>query len=179
MLKNRVMARHYALAFYPLIETEFDENMKVIEEISGVIQDVQELSLFLNHPLFKIENKREILSRIAGMETHPEIERFFLFLIEKKRLDCLPDILEELHNVHREKELVRAVMIKSASPLSDAQKAALVDSISRLSGRKVDPVFVIEEDLISGLVIKIGDEVIDTSFKTSLSIIKEELTKYN
>jgi F-type H+-transporting ATPase subunit delta len=179
LLKHRMVARHYALAFYPLIESGFGDNMKIIEEISGVIQDVQELDLFLNHPLFKIENKKDILSKITHLETHPEIERFFLFLIEKKKLYALPEILEELHNVHREKQLVKSVMIKSASVLSDSQKTAIVESISRISGCKIDPVFIIEEDLISGLLIKMGDEVIDASFKGSLRVIKEELTKFN
>ncbi len=179
MLKDRMVARHYALAFYPLIESRFAENMKIIEEISGMIQDIEDLNLFLNHPFFKIDNKRELLSRIAGLEAHPEIERFFLFLIEKKRLNVLAQILEELHNVRREKELVKSVLVKSAFALSDSQKASLIESISRLSGSKVEAQFAIEEELISGLLIKIGDQVIDTSLKTQLKIIGQELIKYN
>jgi F-type H+-transporting ATPase subunit delta len=179
LLKNRLVARHYALAFYPLVESKFQETIEILEGVSRVLEEAQGLGSFLNHPLFKIEDKEAILFRIPGVEASPEVSRMLTFLIEKKRLDLLQDILDELHKVRFEKELIEEVVIKSAYPLSSEEKAALIERIASVSGKKVAPQFLIEEGLIAGLVIKNGNEIIDGSFKSILDAFREQLMGHN
>jgi F-type H+-transporting ATPase subunit delta len=97
-----------------------------------------------------------------------EARNFVRVLIANDRLGLLPEICAQFGELKNEREGVVEAEIRSAFPLDNAQINALVADVSRRFKRRVQPRVVLDKDLIGGVHIKVGDEVIDGSVRGKL-----------
>ena len=104
-----------------------------------------------------------------------EARNFVRVLIANGRLGLLPEIHAQFTELKNEREGVLEAVIRTAFPLDNAQANALVADVSRRFKRRVQPRVVVDRELIGGVHITVGDEVIDGSVRGKLEAMASAL----
>ena len=102
-------------------------------------------------------------------------ENFVRVLADNGRLELLPEIDAQFEALKNEREGVLEAEVHSAFELSDAQLADLVQRLEKKTGRKVRARLQINKDLIAGVRIALGDQVIDGSARAQLGALETAL----
>ena len=98
-------------------------------------------------------------------------------LIENGRVGVLPEVRDLFVELKHEREGVVDAEIATAFPLEDAQLATLVGELEARFKRKVKPSVAVDQDLIGGIKVVVGDEVIDGSVRGKLAAMAAALAK--
>ena len=104
-----------------------------------------------------------------------EAENFLRVLAENGRLELLPEIRAQFETLKDEREGVLEAEVHSAFELSEAQVADLVQRLEKKTGRKVRARVSVDQSLIGGVKIVIGDKVIDGSVRAQLAALESAL----
>jgi F-type H+-transporting ATPase subunit delta len=99
--------------------------------------------------------------------------RFVNMLTSKSRESVLPEIVEQFSALHDEKLGVVNVGVKSAVELNYAQEKELKAQLERIAGKKVRLHLTVDTSIKAGLVIRIGDTVLDASLTRQLELMRE------
>jgi F-type H+-transporting ATPase subunit delta len=111
-----------------------------------------------------------VISLSRGKDDFPaEARNFVRVLIANGRLGLLPEIHAQFAELKNEREGVLEAEIRTAFPLENAQVNGLVADISKRFKRRVQPHVTLDKDLIGGVHITVGDEVIDGSVRGKLA----------
>jgi F-type H+-transporting ATPase subunit delta len=118
----------------------------------------------------------QVFAEVAG-NLSAEQHKFLRVLAANGRLAVLPEIADAFEALKNESEGVLDARISSAYPLSSAQVDDVVAALEAKNGRKVKATVTVDPDLIGGVSIRIGDEVIDASVRGKLSQLADALMK--
>lgn len=105
-----------------------------------------------------------------------EARNFITMLVENGRIALLPEIGTQFQALKNAQEGAADAEITSAFAISDAQVTALVSALEKKFGRKLNPTVSIDNDLIGGVRVVVGDEVLDTSVRAKLQQMHVALT---
>jgi len=172
------VARRYATALADVVlksgETETVKNeLKIWEDL---IRSNSNLQNALSNPAITYVNKEKVLeSLLKKAKPAKTTANFLRILLRNNRLTELSDINEKFVTVLEERSGGVSAKITSARPLSDAQKAELQGNLAKLTGKKVNLNFDIDESIIGGVVTRVGSTVYDGSVKTQLENLKQQL----
>jgi F-type H+-transporting ATPase subunit delta len=137
-----------------------------------------ELENALTSPAVPPARKRAVISRIGDRIALSRPVRNFLFvLVDHRRVSALSDIVETFELELDERLGFTRAEIVSAAELSDRQRAAVVAQLEHVSGKRVRPRFARDENLIGGLVARIGSTVYDGSVRAQLESLSRRLTE--
>ena len=106
-----------------------------------------------------------------------EAQNFLRVLIDNDRLAQLPEIRDLFEDLRNEREGVMDAAIASAHSLDGPQLAALVSELEARFKRKVNPLVHVDAELIGGVRVQVGDEVIDGSVRGKLAAMAAALMK--
>jgi len=176
-MKNVALASRYASALIS-IATELDLLEKVrseIKEIGIAYRGSDVLWSFLKHPLVSKEDKKKVINELLHNRVCEETRNFLLVLVDKGRLELLPEIAIVFEKLADLFGGICRVKVKTYLPISEKQEKALHEKMRRVFGKKV--LLEIEQDssIMGGLAIFIGDKVIDGSVKYRLKKLREKL----
>jgi F-type H+-transporting ATPase subunit delta len=172
------IARVYAEAFLNAAEKGGQADA-VIEELSSLIKDVYrsqpEFESFLSSGAIGRDRKAEVIDRIFQGRANDLFVNFLQVLNMHERLSLLRPILAALVDLNSERRQRVKVQVRSAIPLSDAERERLSKEI-RLSFKR-EPILEtgVDADLLGGLVVRVGDLLYDASIKTKLDSIRNQL----
>lgn len=170
--KQIKIAKRYALALSSL--TNNNELLQELETVATTLNDSKDLHNFLLNPIITISDKKEILSKVFS-DFSENLKNFLNILVEKNRFEYFNSILEELKSIIDESNNVKRVEIISAVDLYEEEKSRLIDTLQRKLNSTVSAQYSIDESILAGLIIKIGDKVIDNSLKTRFVGLKKQL----
>lgn len=140
-----------------------------IRSLLSLLKSSEELRLFLASPLVKADDKKAVIDRISGEEMNPLMRNFLRLLVDKGRILFLEGIGEQYLSKLRELNQTVLAEVTSAVPLSDAQQQSVREKVQAMtSARQVEIETKIDADLIGGVVIKVGSQVIDASLRGQL-----------
>ncbi len=176
MLKGAIGER-YAEALYDLAKSlgkaeEMEQELVVIKEIVEQDRDLQKI---LYHPRITAEEKKELLTTLFKENITNVTFSFLQLLVDKQREQYLGDIVDAFVFKANEDRNILAAEISSAVQLSDAEKADLKKVLTKVTGRDMVTQFAVDPALLGGIVVKIGDRVIDGSLKTRFAAMREYL----
>nr|WP_228056076.1 ATP synthase F1 subunit delta [Microcoleus sp. LEGE 07076] len=140
-----------------------------IRSLLDLLQNSEDLRQFLANPLVKSDAKKTVIKQIAGEEMNPLMYNFLNLLVDKGRILFLEGIGQQY--LAKLRELNQTVLgeVTSAVPLSDAQLQSVREKVQAMtSARNVEIETKIDPDLIGGVVIKVGSQVIDASLRGQL-----------
>jgi F-type H+-transporting ATPase subunit delta len=106
----------------------------------------------------------------------PPVANLLQAVIENGRLDALPAIAAQFHALVNAQSGVSDALVESAFPIDAAQLADVVASLEKRFGRKLNASVEVKPELIGGVRVVVGDEVLDTSVKARLEQMKVALT---
>lgn len=178
MAELATIARPYAEA---LFQATAAQSAQVIAELSAVTEVTSDPALrqFADAPkvasalVFNVVS--DVLARQSVMLS-PPVQNFLQSVLENGRLSALPEIMAQYKaQVHAQTGSSDAVLY-SAYALDDAALADVVPALERRFGRKLNASVVVDAELIGGIRVVVGDEVLDTSVKARLEQMKAALT---
>jgi len=128
-----------------------------------------ELGPFLGNPLVKAVDKKAVLRRLVGQEVHGYTLNFLLILVDRGRILFLEGICQRFLTLVRQLRGIALVEVTSVVELSQDQQQAIADQVVAFTrSQKAEVVTRLDPDLLGGLIIKVGSQVIDGSLRGQL-----------
>jgi F-type H+-transporting ATPase subunit delta len=169
MAENATLARPYAEAVFRLADAggtlgAWSATLYTLAQMAAH-PEMQEC--LVKYDLSTAQLQELFLSLRPG-ELSAEAKNFVQLLIEYERLTLLPEIFAQFETLKNEREGVVDAQISTAFELESAQLAGLVADLEKRFKRKINPQVSIDRDLIGGVRVVVGDEVIDGSVRGKL-----------
>ncbi len=150
------------------------------EDVAGILSSWNEspdLQAFLSSPLTKADAKKAVLVQVFGEQIHPFTKSFLMLLVDKRRILFLDGICKQYQSLLRKLNQAVLAEVISTVELNDDQKNTIREQVkSMTSARQVDLETRIDRDLIGGVIIKVGSQVIDASLRGQLRRISLRLS---
>jgi F-type H+-transporting ATPase subunit delta len=178
MAEIATLARPYAEAVFKLA----DETGKLgdwsgwLRAMAQVAENA-DMQSCMGNPQVSAGQLYELFLAACKTELPAEARNFAQILVRNRRLGLLPEIREQFEARKLEREGVVDADIESAFPLDDAQLATLVAELERRFRRKVSPRVRVDRELIGGVRVAVGDEVIDGSVRSKLAAMATAIAK--
>lgn len=167
-----------ALADIVLAQGAAEPAAAQLREFSTAYAESAELQNFLASPAVTAEDRRGVIEKIAARMGASKIIRNFLFVIaDHRRTHDLPEITDAFQGVLRQRQGIAEAQVYSAVRLTEAQKAELTRSLTRLTGKTVDPNYFIDPELLGGALVRVGDTIYDGSLRNRLEQMRARLAE--
>lgn len=178
MIKTSV-ARRYARALFELLEPFAIEPTRLgLVGLSGALAESAPLKHVLASPAFSSQEKVDVLSALSGrLGCPPMVNGFLAQLVKKNRAGFIPEIADAFALLADQAKGARQVTVASAAALSPGEQEGLRSRLRDLLHTDVDLTFQTEPRLLSGLRIRIGSTVIDSTVGSRLTAMRALLTK--
>jgi ATP synthase F1 delta subunit len=172
------IARVYAEALFGVAK-ETGKLEKIHEQLgqfADAVDTNRDLQVFLFSPYFSSAEKRDGIGRmISGGE--PELVNFLELLAEKHRMPAIFRIRAAFDELWAEENKRLEVRLTSAVPLDQAVVSRVGAEIERRTGRKVDLSSQVDEGILGGLVLRVGNKVLDASLRAKLERLRKEVAQ--
>lgn len=172
------LARRYAQALFEIAsETSLDQVDKELREITQLIAEHQEVAQVLYHPHISLTEKKALMDKLIGGQVGPVVRNFLYLLIDRRRQNLLPMVEREFSRLADEARNIVEAKVASAVVLTSSQTDRLNAQLSRLTGKTVRLVSELRPELMGGILVQIGDHVMDGTIKHALERMRENLRK--
>lgn len=175
MAELATIARPYAEALYQAAGADAAVLTPQIDALAAVAGNA-ELRQFADHPKVPASQVYDVIIGVVGLELDPRAANLLRTVIENGRLVALPEVAAQFRTLVNASGGVSDATVHSAFPLDDAQLAEVTASLEKRFGRKLNAHVVVDPELIGGVRVVVGDEVLDTSVRARLEQMKAALT---
>ncbi len=148
---------------------EADNNaLADLNTVMEVINSSKDFELTMLNPSISLQVKYEIIDEIFKNELNEKVLNFIKILVEKNRFNEFNQIVQAYSNELDKMNNIKRVEVVSAVELSDEQKQKTIERLQIRLNKEVKVSWITDKEIIGGLVIKIDDNIIDTSIKNKL-----------
>jgi len=177
MAELSTIARPYAEALFQAAQKEGAN----LESWSGLLNEFAELAKLedvreaLADPRLNDANRVELFAGLVKSPVSATARNFIELLVENDRMPVLPEIAEQFDLLKNKLEGTALAEITSAYALDDAQVQELIAALEKKFGLKLKPAVTVDADLIGGVRVVVGDQVLDTSVRAQLVRMRDTL----
>lgn len=176
-MKNRTLARRYAIALYNVAK-EKNKEQQIFDELNLVIDSIQDNDDFkklIYGGIITAVEKKELIQKIYAERVSPELVDFLCVCIDKGRERDLEAIKSVYDEFWYEDEGIVPVYVSSAIPLDAERKEGLKQAFAKRLGRQVEVIVSIDESLLGGISARVGGTVYDGSISGQLARLSRQL----
>ncbi|MEE1007824.1 MAG: ATP synthase F1 subunit delta [Agathobacter sp.] len=176
----KLVSKTYGDALFELAleNNQLDSMFEEIEVVSKVISDYSDLTKLMNHPKIIKEEKIKLIEDIFTDKVSKELVGLMRMMVEKDHYNEINNVFSYFMDKVKEYKNIGTAYITSAMELTDDQKKAVeIRLLETTKYLQFEMHFDVDESLIGGMLIRIGDRVVDSSIKTKLSGLKRDLMK--
>ena len=175
--KQLAIARVYARSILELAESRgvTDSLLGELEDLIKLVDRDPQLAGFLANPLIDSAERKASLEKIFRGRASDLMVDSLQVINRKGRLAMLPTIVAALRQERQELRGEIEVEVATAVPLSDALRQRLQTAVDRFSGKKSRLIEAVEPGLLGGMVLRLGDQKIDSSVSRELEKMNEAL----
>ena len=165
-----------ALFAVALEENRMDELFEAVKVVVRVLRTNEEFGKLMNHPKIIKEDKVKIIEETFGDKIPKEIVGMMTLLVTKGRAGEMISVFDYFIDLVKEEKKIGKANVTTAVPLSDKQKAKVEQKLLHTTKYETFEMnYSVDESLIGGMVIRIGDRVVDSSIKTKLYDLTRKL----
>ena len=175
MAELATIARPYAEALFKAIGSDNAAALAEQLEAVGQVAGNEQLRQFADSPKVSAAQVFELVQGVAKVALSAKVANLLSTVIENGRLVALPEIASQFRTLVNASTGVSDATIVSAFALDAAQVADTVVTLEKRFGRKLNATVEVDESLIGGIRVVVGDEVLDTSIKARLERMKSVL----
>ncbi|MBF6632258.1 MAG: F0F1 ATP synthase subunit delta [Comamonas sp.] len=177
MAELATIARPYADALFKASSHGADLTSTVawVEELAAIAANPQ-LRQLADSPKVSSEQVFDLIVGVARSALPDAARNFLRVIIENGRLDALPEVAVQFRGLVNRLNGSSDAIVYSAFPMEEAALADIGSALEKRFGRKLNVTVQIDETLIGGVRVVVGDEVLDTSVKARLEQMKAALT---
>jgi ATP synthase F1 delta subunit len=172
------LARVYAEALFEVAKKagKLDAIRDQLAELADAISENRDLQVFLFSPYFSSKEKKDGLGRaVKGAEK--ELVNFLELLVEKHRMPVIFRIRSKFEELWAEENRRLDVAVTSAVELDDKVVKQIGEAIEKRTGQKVDLESHVDEGILGGLVLRVGNKVADASIRNRLERLRKEVAR--
>ena len=179
---GKIVARRYAKALFSLAEKAGGETPARygadMEAVASAFATSPELVRILANPVIDASVKHAVMTSVADkLGLSPLVVNFLSLLIEKGRIASAPDIADLYRAFLDEANGILRGQLATAYALSEARQDQITTALEHQSGKTMELSFVVDPALLGGVLLKIGDKVLDASLRAQLAILKEQIKR--
>lgn len=171
------VANRYAQALFDLAEESdlADKIYSEISEVQNILESNKNLYDVLRSPFISKEEKRNIVESIFNEVLEAYSKNFIKVLVDNDRTTEFKNVVEEYRRLINAKNNIVEGIVLTAVPIDDEKIGELEKKLSVKYKKSVKLKNKIDESIIGGVIVKIGNEEIDSSVKTRLNTLRESL----
>jgi F-type H+-transporting ATPase subunit delta len=169
-------AKRYAQAVFSLGQEQgtLDAWSEDLAMLSRIVAD-NRIATYLINPSVAAERRIEALETSLGTNVRPEARNLARMLIERNRTMLIPQIREMFDDRLRQERGIVVAEVTTAERLTDAERDAIGERLVTMTGKRVELLLKIDPEIIGGIIIRIGDQVIDGSVRNKLEKMRSRL----
>ena len=175
MAELATIARPYAEALFKASASDLNAAAVWVEELKGLAENPQ-LQQFSDNPNVTAAQVFDVITGVAQMALPEMAKNFLRTVIENGRLGVLPEIAAQFHALKNAQGGSSDAVVYSAFAIDSAALADLATTLEKRFGRKLNVSVAMQPELIGGIRVVVGDEVLDSSVKARLEQMKVALT---
>ena len=176
MAELATLARPYAEALFQVaVKGDLKQASSELDALAGVAANPQ-LRQFADAPSAGDAQVFDVITSVVKTPLSDASKNLLRTVIANGRLSVLSEIAAQFHALVSERSGVSDAIVYSAFPIEPAQLAEVVTSLETRFKRKLNATVQVQPDLIGGIRVVVGDEVLDTSVKARLEQMKAALT---
>lgn len=148
------------------LSEQFGEDVR---SLLNLLRNSEQLRGFLANPFIKAEDKKSVIGQVVGESINPSLRNFLMLLVDRRRIILIEDICQQYLNLLRQLNQTVLAEVTSAVELSESQQQSVREKVINMTNaREVELDTKIDPDLIGGVIIKVGSQVIDASLRGQL-----------
>jgi F-type H+-transporting ATPase subunit delta len=175
MAEIATIARPYAEALFKAAGTDHVALAAQVQALANVAANAQLLS-FADDPRIESPQVIELIGSVVKTPLSAAARNLLATVVDNGRLAALPEIAAQFHALVNASSGVSDATVYSAFDIAPGPLAEVVSALERRFKRKLNARVVVEPDLIGGIRVVVGDEVLDTSVKARLEQMRVALT---
>lgn len=168
----------YAQALFEVaVEVHKEENIyEELYAIYEVFKVHRDLTKILKSPALSREEKKAILVKIFAGKVSDYVMNFIKILIDKGRMTLFEEITKEYKYILNQKKNIEEVTAITAIPMSETMRFALSARLTEVTGKNIFLHNVVDETILGGVLLKMGNEQMDGSVKSRLDALCAQLS---
>lgn len=176
----KLVSKTYGDALFELAleQNAMDELSEEVQAVSEALKENEELMKLMEHPKIVKEEKLQIMERIFKGRVSDTLTGFLELVVSKDRYSEIFAIFDLFMDHVREYKHIGVASVTTAAALTDKQKKAVEDRLLATTHyESFEMNYTVDTRLIGGMVIRIGDRVVDSSIKHKLELMSRDLMK--
>jgi F-type H+-transporting ATPase subunit delta len=172
------LAQVYARALFQVAKErdQIDDVREQLGEFADAVEGDRHLSTFFFSPYFSTEEKIDGLHKaVSGADD--AVMNFLELLLEKHRMPVIQRIRREYDALWREENKLLTVQVTSAVELDEETVRSIGDRISEQTGRTVDLNAKVDPDIVGGIVLRVGNSILDASIRNRLEQLRKQVAR--
>jgi F-type H+-transporting ATPase subunit delta len=172
------IARVYGDALFAVAKEEdkLDEIRDELGEFADALNEDRDLQVFFFSPYFSSQEKRDGIAKAVNGASE-QFENFLSLLAEKHRMPAIFRVRSHYDELWAEENKRLEVRVTSAVPLDESVVKRVGEEIERQTDRKIDLEAEVDEDILGGLVLRVGNMVLDASLREKLNRLRKEVSR--
>jgi F-type H+-transporting ATPase subunit delta len=177
MARRETAARRYAEAAFQIGRA--DGTLDAWERDLAAVADLlthAELRRMIEHPVVPFAAKERLLHRVAGDGVGTEALSLVLLMVRRGRPRAIGRMIAHFGELLRRERGIVLAEVRTALDLDPEQRAAVSERLAQLTGERVEMNEVVDESLIGGIAVRVGDRLYDASVRNRLERLRARLT---
>lgn len=177
MARRETVARRYAEAAFEIGRA--DGTLDAWERDLATLRDNladQGLRHLVEHPAVPFADKEKVLRRVASEVEEEEPLKLVLLMIRRGRPAAIDAMVERFGELVRRERGISLAEVRTARPLDEEQRTAITARLRELTGDRIEMREVVDDALIGGVSVRIGDRLYDASVRSRLERLRARLT---
>jgi F-type H+-transporting ATPase subunit delta len=176
-MREPTIAKNYAEALVELARKAEDLRGwgEMLDAIAEAMMIDRRLSVFLESPRVSAQRKKEILSSALGDQLPRNFVRFLQALVNNRRQMLIPAISREYNDLVDEVEGRVHASVTVAREADDNDRQVVVNQLTRALGKEVVPHFHVNAGILGGVIVRVGDTVLDGSVRRRLATLRRRM----
>lgn len=177
-MREEAIGRRYAAALFSQAQKygHLDDARKELTNVAQTVAQTPVLAAILKEPFLTEARKKEALQTVFGKTISKGTMGFLNLLVDKRRLNVLPEVEAEFSKMVRAFQNVEEATATSAVPLTASEVSALTKSLETRTGKTIELTTSVDPDVMGGVLVRIGDTVLDGTVRGSLERLRDALT---
>jgi F-type H+-transporting ATPase subunit delta len=177
MARRETAARRYAEAAFQIGRADgtldaWERDLAAVEDLLAHV----ELRRMIEHPVVPFAAKERLLHSVAGESVGAEALSLVLLMIRRGRPRAMGRMVAHFAQLLRAERGIVLAEVRTALQLEPEQRAAVSERLAQLTGEQVEMNEVVDESLIGGIAVRIGDRLYDASVRNRLERLRARLT---
>jgi F-type H+-transporting ATPase subunit delta len=172
------IAQVYARSLFEVAQEQdkLDDVRDQIGQFADALGESRDLQTFFFSPYFSTEEKKKGLNTVLdGADS--TVQNFLALLIENHRMPALFRVRREIDRMWQDVNKLLPVQITSAVELDEAVTKQIGEEIGRQTGRTVDLTSSVDPDVLGGIVVRVGNSILDASIRTRLERLRKQVAR--